>query len=396
MPGVGRARGLERHQSSHGGKATGHRLAHRRRRRTAPPRRPATARSTRSSARSTGRSSRSSAGTRCSSDYEIRAVSAGEDAQGQVLVRCRRSTDDGPGALVVTGHGLRPTSSRPRSRPTSWRSTSSTAPRSAASARRSWPARAAEELPVTGGAADRDRRYRSSRSPATASGRRSSAPPGRVLDAAGARPSGSTSTGGASLVGGAAIDAYGVAIRDEDVERCAAADAVLLGAVGGPRWDDPNARVRPEQALFALRGGLGLFANLRPVTVQPALVAVLAAAARAARGRRPADRARADRRPLLRPARRKSATDGRTAAAPCDTLPYTSRRSGASSAWRSSSPGAAQQGHQRRQGQRPGHRAGCGARSSRRSSRTSRTSSWSTGSSTRARCCSSPGRRRST
>jgi len=74
------------------------------------------------------------------------------------------------------------------------------------------------------------------------------------------------------LAGGAAIDAHGVAILPADVERCGAADAVLLGAVGGPRWDDPNARIRPEQALFALRGGLGLYANLRPVTVHPALV----------------------------------------------------------------------------------------------------------------------------
>ncbi|MBA2381214.1 MAG: 3-isopropylmalate dehydrogenase [Chloroflexi bacterium] len=74
------------------------------------------------------------------------------------------------------------------------------------------------------------------------------------------------------LVGGAAIDAYGVAIRPEDVEACGAADAILLGAVGGPKWSDPSAAVRPEQALFALRGGLGLFANLRPVSVHPALV----------------------------------------------------------------------------------------------------------------------------
>jgi len=73
------------------------------------------------------------------------------------------------------------------------------------------------------------------------------------------------------VVGGAAIDAYGVAIRPVDVDACRAADAVFLGAVGGPRWDDPSATVRPEQALFALRGGLGLFANLRPVTVHPAL-----------------------------------------------------------------------------------------------------------------------------
>jgi 3-isopropylmalate dehydrogenase len=74
------------------------------------------------------------------------------------------------------------------------------------------------------------------------------------------------------VVGGRAIDTYGVAIRDEDLDVCRASDAVLLGAVGGPKWDDPNARVRPEQALFILRGGLELFANLRPVTVVPALV----------------------------------------------------------------------------------------------------------------------------
>jgi len=74
------------------------------------------------------------------------------------------------------------------------------------------------------------------------------------------------------IVGGAGIDAYGVAIRPEDVEVCRDADAVLLGAVGGPKWDDPDAPVRPEQALFALRGGLGLFANLRPITVNPSLI----------------------------------------------------------------------------------------------------------------------------
>jgi 3-isopropylmalate dehydrogenase len=74
-------------------------------------------------------------------------------------------------------------------------------------------------------------------------------------------------------VGGGAIDAHGVAIRPEDLEACGAADAILLGAVGGPKWSNPSAPIRPEQALFALRGGLGLYANLRPVTVHPALVA---------------------------------------------------------------------------------------------------------------------------
>ena len=71
--------------------------------------------------------------------------------------------------------------------------------------------------------------------------------------------------------GGNAIDRYGVAIRDEDVAACAAADAILLGACGGPKWDNPKAAVRPEQALFTLRSALGLFANLRPVTVHPVI-----------------------------------------------------------------------------------------------------------------------------
>ena len=74
------------------------------------------------------------------------------------------------------------------------------------------------------------------------------------------------------VAGGAAIDAFGTALRTDDLEAVGACDAVLLGAVGGPRWDDPDAKVRPEQALFALRGGLELFANLRPVATLPALV----------------------------------------------------------------------------------------------------------------------------
>ena len=110
------------------------------------------------------------------------------------------------------------------------------------------------------------------RSPATGSARRSSRPHA-ASSTPPARGSGSPSTGRDFLVGGAAIDAYGVAIRPEDVDACGAADAILLGAVGGPKWSDPAATVRPEQALFALRGGLGLFANLRPVTVHPALAA---------------------------------------------------------------------------------------------------------------------------
>ena len=92
-----------------------------------------------------------------------------------------------------------------------------------------------------------------------------------VLEAVGARD-GFTIDWLDVVAGGAAIDEYGTAFRPEDLDVVAACDAVLLGAVGGPRWDDPDARVRPEQALFALRGGLELFANLRPVTILPALV----------------------------------------------------------------------------------------------------------------------------
>jgi 3-isopropylmalate dehydrogenase len=74
------------------------------------------------------------------------------------------------------------------------------------------------------------------------------------------------------LMGGCSIDARGVALTDDVLRECREADAVLLGAVGGPKWDDPQARVRPEQGLLALRKGLGVFANLRPVAVREALV----------------------------------------------------------------------------------------------------------------------------
>ena len=79
----------------------------------------------------------------------------------------------------------------------------------------------------------------------------------------------STST----LIGGASIDEHGTALTDEVLEACRASDAVLLGAVGGPKWDttDPDAP-RPEQGLLGLRKGLGLFANLRPVRPSAALI----------------------------------------------------------------------------------------------------------------------------
>jgi 3-isopropylmalate dehydrogenase len=75
-----------------------------------------------------------------------------------------------------------------------------------------------------------------------------------------------------ALIGGCAIDQQGTALTDETLAMCKASDAVLLGAVGGPKWDDPNASVRPEQGLFKMRAGLGLFANLRPITLHPKLI----------------------------------------------------------------------------------------------------------------------------
>ena len=73
------------------------------------------------------------------------------------------------------------------------------------------------------------------------------------------------------MIGGCALDARGTPLPPETIELCRTADAVLLGAVGGPRWDDPAAKQRPEQGLLGLRRELGVYANLRPVTVHPLL-----------------------------------------------------------------------------------------------------------------------------
>lgn len=73
-------------------------------------------------------------------------------------------------------------------------------------------------------------------------------------------------------VGGNCIDAYGVALQPESLRRARRAAAVLFGAVGGPKWDDPRAPVRPEDGLLAVRRGLGLFANLRPIRVYEPLL----------------------------------------------------------------------------------------------------------------------------
>jgi 3-isopropylmalate dehydrogenase len=93
----------------------------------------------------------------------------------------------------------------------------------------------------------------------------------RVLETI-ASKSGHSFTFTERLMGGCSIDKYGSSLTDETLADCQASDAVLLGAVGGPKWDDPNAKDRPERGLLALRKGLGVFANLRPVKVHPALI----------------------------------------------------------------------------------------------------------------------------
>src|SRR5690606_15405795 len=75
-----------------------------------------------------------------------------------------------------------------------------------------------------------------------------------------------------ALIGGIAIDETGTSLPDETIKVCEDADAILLAAVGGPKWSDPSAKVRPEQGLLQIRQHFGLFANLRPVKVYPALV----------------------------------------------------------------------------------------------------------------------------
>ncbi len=74
-------------------------------------------------------------------------------------------------------------------------------------------------------------------------------------------------------IGGCAIDACGNPLPDDTLEACRTSDAILLGAVGGPKWDDPNAQTRPEVGLLGLRKELELFANLRPIKPHRALIA---------------------------------------------------------------------------------------------------------------------------
>ena len=235
--------------------------------------RPATARWTRCSARRRGRRAGPRLASRCSPSTRSRPSPAGEDAQGQVLVRCRRSTDEGPGALVVTGHGLS----------TNIIEASLEAYLVAVNklhgaeidgvevgVRRPAHGRGA---PVTDGAGGTAPTYRIALIPGDGVGP-------EVVAAArsrarGRRParSGSASTWAELVVGGVGDRR----LRRRDPRRgprgAAARPTPCSSARSAARsGTTPTPRVRPEQALFALRGGLGLFANLRPVTVDPALI----------------------------------------------------------------------------------------------------------------------------
>ena len=94
----------------------------------------------------------------------------------------------------------------------------------------------------------------------------------KVLDVVG-KKFGLEFTYSQALIGGAAIDAVGVPLPDATVAACKAADAVLLGAVGGPKWDEIDPAIRPEKGLLGIRKALGLFANLRPAKLFPELAA---------------------------------------------------------------------------------------------------------------------------
>jgi 3-isopropylmalate dehydrogenase len=74
-----------------------------------------------------------------------------------------------------------------------------------------------------------------------------------------------------ALIGGAAIDAVGLPLPQETVDKCLDADSVLLGAVGGPKWDEVERNIRPEVGLLGIRKAMGLFANLRPAKLFPEL-----------------------------------------------------------------------------------------------------------------------------
>ena len=92
----------------------------------------------------------------------------------------------------------------------------------------------------------------------------------RVLEEIG-RQYGHTFTFNSYLAGGCAIDACGTPLPQETIDGCLASDSILLGAVGGPKWDGLSGEIRPEKALLGIRAAMGLFTNLRPAKLYPAL-----------------------------------------------------------------------------------------------------------------------------
>ena len=135
-------------------------------------------------------------------------------------------------------------------------------------------------------------------------------------------------------IGGAAIDREGTALPAASLELAVGSDAVLLGAVGGPKWDDPQSRIRPEQALLGLRRGLELFGNLRPDRRASEPARHGPPKGRGATRRRRAVRARTDRRRLLRATERASGRRRRPRKR-STRWSTPSRRWSASCAWRS-------------------------------------------------------------
>ena len=235
-------------------------------------------------------------------DYQLRSIGSGEDAQGEATVKISAPAGEGDVPQVFTGHGL-----------------STNVVEASLRAYLAAVNKLIAEHPVAADAieAARQRAFRrrarsDARGQPSVRRHRVAYLPGdgigpevcdvarRCVEAAGARFEFEVSWD-EQLVGGAAIDATGEALPAATLEACRAADAVLLGAVGGPQWDDPSAPTRPEDALLGLRSALELFANLRPVTAHAALDAASPLRPEVPGRRRHPDPARADRRPLLRP-----------------------------------------------------------------------------------------------
>ena len=114
-----------------------------------------------------------------------------------------------------------------------------------------------------------------------------------------------------ALVGGASLDAHGTPLRDEVLKTAQESDAILLGAVGGPKWDNPASDKRPEQALLSLRKNLNLYANMRTVKAIKETIPAFAAAPRDHQRRGPGRGARADQRNLFRQSQRAAPGDRR-------------------------------------------------------------------------------------